>query len=776
MSKKNSSITQFFKPSSTTTAKVPKNDTSKVPVEEAIPSTSSNSITIESRSGETASPVTHQPYHPDMSFQFPSTMIGSQKRSCHWQWFKKYPWLHYSVEKDSVTCYVCRNQNAQDNLRNEHCKELVFLETGFRNWKKALSAFEKHQGSKCHTSATANEIVIPKCGNVISMTSEKERANMEMNRRCFMEILVAIQYLARQGLPLRGDDDEESNFIQLLKTRSKSFPELKDWISRKQAKFTSHDVQNEVLNIMSNNVIRQLLESVRGNIYSIMADEYTDVSNKEQLTFCLRWVTDTFEVMEKFLGFYEVRDTTSSTIVAVLKDILCRYQLDLNQCRGQCYDGASNMLGKHSGVAVQIRELQELALETHCHAHSLSLSVKDTTKNIKILRDTMGTAGEIVILIKYSPKRENILGMLKDQIECDSEDVVKANGILKLSETRWTVRADCFKRILENYENLMGVWKHCLENDRMQTDLKARIIGVEKQMKSFDFFFGLSIGHRLFSHTDNLSRTLQAEKMSACQSKRNANLVVSVLEAMRNEESFNNLYDVIVLKAKKHSFIAEPTNKRKRKAPNYSIITFLDGSSSSEPAHHPNTAREHYRSIYYESLDTLIASIKERFSQPSFEAYEHMEEFILKSIKSLDTSEEMEYLRMRYSNDIDIDHLEVEKDVLGVIFKGEKIVCFQEVVDHIKKIDEAQRLLMPNIVTICKLLLVNPATTATAERSFSLARRIKTWLRSKMLPLRFNSVAILHAHKKLTESLDLKDVANEFVSKNEKRKFTFDRF
>lgn len=122
---------------------------------------------------------------------------------------------------------------------------------------------------------------------------------MEMNRQCFTEILNAIQFLARQGLLLRGDSDEESNLIQFLKIRCKSFLELKDWLERKKNKFTSHDIQNEVLNIMANNVVRQLLDRVRGNIYSIMADEYPDVSNKEQLKFCLRCVIDSLEVMEK---------------------------------------------------------------------------------------------------------------------------------------------------------------------------------------------------------------------------------------------------------------------------------------------------------------------------------------------------------------------------------------------------------------------------------------------------------------------------------------------
>lgn len=784
MSRKSHNISSFFKPRNISTIVNTPKDTSTSSVEPEVTTTTSTvnflnqaqAISdIPGSSKSDPAPVVRSAFHPDQNYQFPTTTVGNQKRSCQWQWFNKYPWLDYCAEKDHVICFVCKNQNTKENLQAERSKELVFLESGFRNWKKALVKFEKHQGSKCHRAATTHEIVIPQCGNVIQMTNENEKAKMEMNRRCFMEIIDALQFLARQGLALRGDDDEESNLIQYLQKRSKSFPELKEWLARKQSKFTSHDAQNEVLNIMANNVMRKLLEEVRGNYYSIMADEYTDVSNKEQLTFCLRWVTDDLDVIEKFLGFYEIPNISSVTIVSAIKDILTRYQLNLNMCRGQCYDGASNMLGKSSGVAVQLRNLQPLAVETHCHAHSLSLSVKDTTKHVKILRDTMGTAGEIILLVKYSPKREKVLGKLKDLVECDEEEVFNANGILKLSETRWTVRADCFKRVLDNYQYLMKLWEHCLENDIMQTDLKSRIIGVKKQMTTFDFFFGLNIGHRLFSHTDNLSRTLQAEKMSACDSKRNANLVITVLESMRNEESFNSLYDAIITKAQEYEFIKDPVTKRKRKAPNYSILKFVEGYSSNEPAYHPVTTHDHYRGIFYEALDTMIGSIRERFAQPSFTAYEHMEGLLLNSIQSLDTSGEEEYLRVHYSTEVDVGQLMMECDILRAIFKDEKPICFEEVVAHLRVLQQ-QRSLIPNITTICKLLLVNPATTATAERSFSLARRIKTWMRSKMLASRFNSLAILHSHKKLTDALNLQDVANEFTSKNESRKFIFGRF
>ena len=144
-------------------------------------------------------------------------------------------------------------------------------------------------------------------------------------------------------------------------------------------------------------------------MYSLMCDEYTDCSNHEQLTFCLRWV-EALKAHETFLSFYEIPDIKSSTIVSVIKGILTRYQLSMENFRVQCYNGASNMLGKTSGVAVKLQKLHPKANYTHCHAHSLSLSVK-----VKILGDTMGIAREIIVLIKYSPKRENLLVKAKNK-------------------------------------------------------------------------------------------------------------------------------------------------------------------------------------------------------------------------------------------------------------------------------------------------------------------------------------------------------------------------
>ena len=141
-------------------------------------------------------------------------------------------------------------------------------------------------------------------------------------------------------------------------------------------------------------------------------------------------------------------------------------------------------------------------------------------------------------------------------------------------------------------------------------------------MKTFNFFFGLHLSKRLFAHTDNLSKTLQSPSLSAAAGQRLASLTVETLQSIRNEESFDAFYDVVLIKVKEYPVIAEPTVPRKRRAPaRYEM-------GDAEPTY-PDTARDHYRKIYFEAVDHLISSIKERFNQPAFKVYATLETLLL---------------------------------------------------------------------------------------------------------------------------------------------------
>ena len=66
-----------------------------------------------------------------------------------------------------------------------------------------------------------------------------------------------------------------------------------------------------------------------------------------------------------------------------------------------------------------------------------------------------------------------------------------------------------------------------------------------------------------------------------------------------------------------------------------------------------------------------------------------------------------------------------------------------DVMEMFKRRDKSEKLLVQNIVAICKPLLVDPATSATPECSFSSGRNIKTWKRPTTKAKRFNALSIL---------------------------------
>ena len=69
------------------------------------------------------------------------------------------------------------------------------------------------------------------------------------------------------------------------------------------------------------------------------------------------------------------------------------------------------------------------------------------------------------------------------------------------------------------------------------------------------------------------------------------------------------------------------------------------------------------------------------------------------------------------------------------------------------------------VVELFKLILVLPATNATSERSFSLLRLIKSYLRATTGQIRLNHLMILSAYKGEVDRSELKDVGREFIEK-----------
>ena len=268
-----------------------------------------------------------------------------------------------------------------------------------------------------------------------------------------------------------------------------------------------------------------------------MADECTDVSNKEQFTICLRWVDGNLVDHEDVLGLYNVGTIEADSLVkAIFNVVVCRAGLTLNNCQGQCYDGASNMSGSKRGVAVQIQAKESCAVLTHCYRHALNLAIGDTIKRSKLCRDSMDTAFEISKLIRFSPKRNAAFDRIKVEVPADEEGYTM--GIRAFCPTRWTVRGDAIASIIENYKILKQLWDESLET-KLDPDIKGRIIGVKAQMSQYWLVFGLQLCKRILLITDNLSKTLQKQSLSVAEGQEVVKFTLQTLKDMRSVDSFD---------------------------------------------------------------------------------------------------------------------------------------------------------------------------------------------------------------------------------------------
>ena len=147
---------------------------------------------------------------------------------------------------------------------------------------------------------------------------------------------------------------------------------------------------------------------------------------------------------------------------------------------------------------------------------------------------------------------------------------------------------------------------------------------MQHQMQDFKFFYGLCLSQRIFSISDNLSKSLQSERMSAVSGLSLANLTIETFKKMRTDDSAKLFYDATVRKASLHAAVGESSLPRTRKRPNYkSIADYMqvEGYQENADAYHPVTEEEHYRNLYNEAIDLAISSIKERFQQPAFIAF-----------------------------------------------------------------------------------------------------------------------------------------------------------
>ena len=122
--------------------------------------------------------------------------------------------------------------------------------------------------------------------------------------------------------------------------------------------------------------------------------------------------------------------------------------------------------------------------------------------------------------------------------------------------------------------------------------------------------------------------------MSAVEGQSVANMSVKTLQTMRSDTQFDLFWAKVISSACELN-INEPSLPRKRKLPSH----YEPGISSPT---FPETPKDYYRQIYFNSLDYTMSCIESRFNQPGYKVYSQIESLLVNAANNKDYSEQFE--------------------------------------------------------------------------------------------------------------------------------------
>ena len=133
-----------------------------------------------------------------------------------------------------------------------------------------------------------------------------------------------------QGLACRGHDesDESSNkgnFLALLTWLAENNKDAKKVVldnALGNNQMIAPTIQKELINSYTKEITKLLIDEIGDDYFGILADESSNVSQKEQMALCLHYVNKNGKIREQFLGIVHVEDTTTLSLKNAIEMLL----------------------------------------------------------------------------------------------------------------------------------------------------------------------------------------------------------------------------------------------------------------------------------------------------------------------------------------------------------------------------------------------------------------------------------------------------------------------
>ena len=237
--------------------------------------------------------------------------------------------------------------------------------------------------------------------------------------------------------------------------------------------------------------------------------------------------------------------------------------------------------------------------------------------------------------------------------------------------------------------------------------------GLLHQIKSFPFLLSLIMFDKIFSITGNLSNLLQTEQLNYAAAATCIEATKTTLYSLRSDTEWKKIWDETLTIARAHEVVVQPI-RRRRLPSNFSDSAPTGGS----------TPVDDYRTVvFYATIDTLLQDLNDRFSELNLSLMKSLQALVPNSSTFLTLSSLQPFLS-HYG--IDEDSISSELLTASTFLReASPLTSIHHVYSHLYEVKECFPLLLETI----QIAMTIGVTTATAERSFSSLRRLKTYLR-----------------------------------------------
>ena len=189
---------------------------------------------------------------------------GKHTRDFQSEWFKKYPWIEYNVDRKAATCFSCRTYLQKD--------------WEFKKWKQT-ERIKTHASSENHRLSLQkwmdSRVTESQQKSILNQLKTHHGEEVEKNRLYVKMLFESIAFLAKQNIALRSHREDRSdltnlsdvnrgNYLELLSVRSNDSEFLRSKL--KSNTWLSPGCQNEMIQILGDQCLERIISEIESQI------------------------------------------------------------------------------------------------------------------------------------------------------------------------------------------------------------------------------------------------------------------------------------------------------------------------------------------------------------------------------------------------------------------------------------------------------------------------------------------------------------------------------